>query len=300
MLQTILVPLDGSAFAERALPYAEALALWAEARLLLMRAVHLRSLPGWHRDAADRRAVEAAAQYLDQVAEGLRTSGLEVETAVLHGEAAAAILDEVRIAAADLVVMSTHGHGGLGRWLHGGVADQLLRQATVPVLLVPPTCDRGWDQGRPLRLLVPLDGSSFAEEALEPIGDLARTLEVEVRLLEIVEPSSVVGADGFVYAAFDPDGDLRTANSYLAEVCELLRARGAAVEASAFFGHPVAAIVEHAGDDGADLIALATHGHGDLAQMLIGNICSGRLEQGCVPLLLVRPDSIHRPPTASG
>ena len=68
---------------------------------------------------------------------------------------------------AGLVVMTTHGRSGLGRWLYGSVADQVLRRTDVPVLLVPAAGDRAWAAGTLRQILVPLDGSALAEEETE-------------------------------------------------------------------------------------------------------------------------------------
>ena len=87
--------------------------------------------------------------------------------------------------------MSTHGHGGLGRWLYGSVADEVLRRVPVPVLLVSAVCAQTWAQDQPLRVVAPLDGSDLAEEALGPARDLAATLGNELLLLGVVEPLAV-------------------------------------------------------------------------------------------------------------
>ena len=62
--------------------------------------------------------------------------------------------------------MSTHGRSAPGRWVYGSVADRVLRRASVPALLVPANCERQWPADGPLHVLVPLDGSDFAQEAL--------------------------------------------------------------------------------------------------------------------------------------
>jgi nucleotide-binding universal stress UspA family protein len=83
--------------------------------------------------AEDRRG---AAAYVQALAERLRAGGLSVEVAEPEGEAAAAILAQAHALRADLIAMTTHGLGGLGRALFGSVADEVLRHAPCPVLLV--------------------------------------------------------------------------------------------------------------------------------------------------------------------
>src|ERR1051326_3917222 len=91
-----------------------------------------------------------------------------VETTIPWGEPTDEILEQVRSARADLVVMATHGRSGLGRWLYGSVADEVLRRASVPIFLVPPGSYEPWSADRAPRILVPLDGSQLSQAALGP------------------------------------------------------------------------------------------------------------------------------------
>jgi nucleotide-binding universal stress UspA family protein len=140
----ILVPLDGSALAERALPLATELARQAGATLQLVRGVAWPSdrvpaaaslHPNSGADRIEHDQVFARA-YLAEVGERLIRQGLAVTTHLQVAPAAEAILARAAEAAADLIVMSTHGRGGLGRWAVGSVADRVLQSACMPVLLV--------------------------------------------------------------------------------------------------------------------------------------------------------------------
>src|SRR5207248_9695637 len=126
MLTTILIPLDGSPLAERALPYAEQMARVSAARLVLARAVQTHTLPGTDPAEAQVRVVDVAESYLRGLAARLADSGVHTEVAVPYGAPAPAILAEIGIRRPELVVMSTHGRGGLGRCVYGSVADQIL------------------------------------------------------------------------------------------------------------------------------------------------------------------------------
>jgi nucleotide-binding universal stress UspA family protein len=121
-LETGLVPLDGSALAERALPMVETLAGKPVRRVRLLRAI---STP-------DHRY--AAMQYLERIAQRLATHGLEAEFDVRTEDPA----DAIRHAASgvDLVILSTHGRGGLDRFRHGSIAERAMRELPTPVLLV--------------------------------------------------------------------------------------------------------------------------------------------------------------------
>ena len=146
MFQRILVPLDGSELAERALPYAKELAQQLGASLTILRVVNSLELtsaqafsgylPAEVYDAAFEDARRAAREYLETVAKGLAADGLAVDWVMRTGDPAGEVIEHEREGRADLVVMSTHGRSGLGRWVFGSVADRVLRGGTIPVLLV--------------------------------------------------------------------------------------------------------------------------------------------------------------------
>jgi nucleotide-binding universal stress UspA family protein len=149
MQSTILVPLDGSPLAEHALPYAERLARATSAHLILCRALSATKLQPEQIVAA----VGDARAYVQGVADQLAGRGSIVETTIPWGEPGDEILEQVRSARADLVVMATHGRSGLGRWLYGSVADEVLRRASVPMFLVPPGSDEPWSDHHAPRIL---------------------------------------------------------------------------------------------------------------------------------------------------
>jgi nucleotide-binding universal stress UspA family protein len=105
--------------------------------------------------------------------------------------------------------MSTHGRGGVGRWIYGSVADHLLRHAQVPVLLTSAAAQRVWAEGSPLRVLVPLDGSALAEEVLARLGALPAALRGELILARVVEmPSTAYTMYAGAYLGYDPQPEL--------------------------------------------------------------------------------------------
>src|SRR5581483_10854271 len=178
MPKLILVPLDGSPLGEQALPYAETLARASGARVVLVRAIRVSAFPGVDTTDAQVRAEQEAAEYLAVVAARLDAAGIAVETATPYGEAAAEILEEIGLRGADLVVMATRGRSGLVRLVHPGIAERVLVESRVPVLLVregqPERVLARLDEQPPL--LVPLDGSTFAEAALPVAAEVAEAL----------------------------------------------------------------------------------------------------------------------------
>jgi nucleotide-binding universal stress UspA family protein len=143
MIKKILVPLDGSKLAEKALPYAEALAQKFEAELILVRVLHpmlvvadYGAMAYYSQEAFQQEQVEANL-YLSNIDAELRARSFRVRSKVLDGlPVAEAIIDLARQEAVELVVMSTHGRSGLGRWVYGSVANKVLQQAPCPVFLV--------------------------------------------------------------------------------------------------------------------------------------------------------------------
>src|ERR687884_1849668 len=193
MFQQILVPLDGSERAERALPCAERLGVATGATLHLVHVVELVPPPegpfalayapgGIHGDLVAQETQQATA-YLDKVRERVVASGVPVRTEQMLGLAAATLLDYERDAGIDLVVMCSHGRSGLARFALGSVAEHLLRHGTAPVLLVHAF-------GPPITLqhaVVPLDGSAPAEAALRVVKGLAPDVVREVTLVRVIE-----------------------------------------------------------------------------------------------------------------
>jgi nucleotide-binding universal stress UspA family protein len=136
-LDTILVPLDGSALAEAALPRALELAEVSGARVLLLRAAQASTLLGADPTEAQVKVVSEAEAYLAEVQQRLTGQGrVTVETSVWYGPAAYAIVEAARIRRVDQIVMTTHGRSGLGRLLLGSVAESVLRGTTTPILLL--------------------------------------------------------------------------------------------------------------------------------------------------------------------
>ena len=146
MFKHLLVPLDGSTFAESALEYALSLADQYGSDLTLLQVLP----PGQYHWEAEMRAelphlqeeiqtaeTGDAAHYLHQKEDDLRARGYTVTALVIRGQGVPdAILDAAEEEQIDTIVMSTHGLTGVRRWLLGSVASRVVRHATVPVLLV--------------------------------------------------------------------------------------------------------------------------------------------------------------------
>jgi nucleotide-binding universal stress UspA family protein len=288
MLETIVVPLDGSALAGQAVPYAAALARAGDGKLVLL---HVSS-PLFLDDEPPFDPTPTT--------ERLRAAGVKAEVHGLDiygGGLAEAICEAAEDWRAGLIVMSTHGRGGLGRWLFGSVADRVLRTAAVPVLLIPAACERTWPGGHVSRILVPLDGSPLAEEALVPAGELAAALGAELTLLTVIEPLYDADPVGFPYHAADPEVDRTQARHYLDTVADRRLPSGVPARPQVVIDRPSSSIARIARARDADLIVMATHGHGGLARLLLGSVAVVTLQRAGLPILLVRPAAVRRAAT---
>jgi nucleotide-binding universal stress UspA family protein len=290
MYRSFLVPLDGSQLAARAVPLAEKLAARALGRLILMQAATARGYAASD-PAVQRIAVRSAEQYLGAVAAHLDEAP-RVEQAVFYGAPAEGILEEIQLRGADLVVMSTHGRGGLTRFLLGSVADEVFRHAPVPVLLVPAACERTWEGDRPLRILATLDGSTFAREALTAVVELARIGPVDLRLVQVVEAVPELGP--VVNArSVTSEAALAAARSALQREAASMAGVTHVVSSHALMGHPAEEIAFLAAALEADLIVMATHGRGGVSRAVAGSVAASTLQRAHTPLLLLRPYGVR-------
>lgn len=274
MFGQILVPLDGSELAERALPCAERLAQAGGGRIHLVRVRDLLAQAAWAPipayvpdDLCVREGQEVQAYLASQRARAA-AGGLAVQTAALNGNVAATLLDYEREAGIDLVVMCSHGRSGLARFALGSVAERLLRYGTAPLLLV-----RAFDAPVALaHAVVPLDGSARAEHALEMIAHLEGVVVREVTLLRVI----------------DRPAEGPAADDYLAVIAKRLPER-LTVHHHVEQGDPAARIIAAAGTEG--LVVMATHGRIGMARWALGSVADRVAHGGVAGLLLLRAHS---------
>ena len=191
-----------------------------------------------------------------------------------------------------MLVLTTHGRSGLTRTLLGSVADEVVRRAAGPVLLLPGAAPTDWLERPPegRRVLVTLDGSPLAEEVLGPACALAAALDAELLLVRVVLPlmPEYMAAQAVV-GRIEPEDSLVEAQGYLEAVAQHLRAYGVRVETHALLGSPIPTVVQLAQTSRADAIAMATHGRGGAARLVFGSVATGVLQRTAVPLLVLRP-----------
>jgi len=300
MYRSILVPLDGSACGEQALPLACSIARRSGAQLHLAH-VHVPSKPlgvdampalDGTIDAANRVREEV---YLASIVRRLQTNyQITAIARLLDGPVADALQRYTVASGIDLIVMSTHGRGGLSRFWLGSVTDRLVRWGPAPMLLVRP------HEPAPLvaqeqvfqHMLVPLDGSALAEQVLADAVALGTSTQTAYTLLHAIE--LVAGERGTEIYAVGLDepalAHVRTRTErYLERVAARLRAEGLRVQTAVVVGRAAPAILEYAHAQAVDLIALTAHGHSGIANML-GGVADKVIRTASVPVLLYRPD----------
>lgn len=311
MYQSILVPLDGSAFADNALPLATSLALKTNATIHLVRVhlpLHAAYTEGvlFYDDEMDKHFEEQDRAALNLTANKIKSEypELEVTTRLLDGEIAEAIALQCETGNHDLVVMTTHGRGAFGRLLLGSVADQLIRRLPGPVLLV-----RATDHEPKLsekveikNILIPLDGSELSEQILDPLIQLAKITGARCTLTRIVKPlppsdyppevMSVLHSVESVLERLEvmQKEIQEKAEKYLAEVADRLRAEGLTVETRVDEEpEPATAILHEAKKQPVDLIALSTHARHGLSRLFLGSVANKLIRSADVPILVQRP-----------
>ncbi|HUY77257.1 MAG TPA: universal stress protein [Ktedonobacterales bacterium] len=291
----ILVPLDGSSRAERALPIALQLATALRLPLTLARVIPPISPlptalgapvdPVVYQRLIDDTAAEAR-RYLERQATEVRKRGIVAETIQPNGDPGVELLALCASEPIALTVMTTHGRTGLARAALGSVADQLVRGATPPVLLIraaggdsenaEPLAESSSDVLR--RLIIPLDGSTIAEAALSAARPLADALAQTITLLAVIP-----------YTA--ETSERVAVRQYLAKQAEAfdaqLKAPTGRIEAIMQEGVvPSENILELAADIGG-MVVMATHGRGGLRRWALGSVTNEVIHRTQLPVLVV-------------
>lgn len=299
MYRSILLPLDGSSFAEEALPLAAHLASVEGAHLTLAHVIRPApdvdfKLPD--EDLAWRARIHAAASdALGEHAVKLKSSGVEASAEVREGAVVEALSQIAAQEKSDLIVLTTHGSGGFRRWWLGSVADALLRQGDTPVLLVRPWDDtesRLSERSRFGTVLVPLDGSPSSEAVLEHARWFRDRLGAHLIFVRVVpSPLEVGSLYGVPTVRLERDShrnQREEAQQYLETVVQRMgegSQETRVVEASS----AAEGVLEAARIHGADLITLATQGRSALGRMVLGSVADKVVRGAAVPVLAVRP-----------
>lgn len=298
-LPTILLPLDGSEMSERAAGMAVSVARRLGGRLLLLHVPEVLGLDmAWYTEAAHdpgagmvpvaELLAEARSQgeaYLARSAAALQADGLTVETVLGRDVPSRAIVRTAEETGARMIVMATHGWGGLTRWAFGSVADKVLHTSATPVLLVrsgaghvDPTLDQ---------IMVTLDGSLAALQALEDVRDLAAAPGCRVLLVHVIE-EPLVAPEGARFLTAQAAYRSKVERD-LDDQVRALAADGIDAHFDILAGDDVAeAILKRSRGTEIDLVCLTTHGRGGLERWALGSVTDRVIRESDAPVLVRR------------
>ena len=286
-MRRILVPLDGSELSASILPDA-CRAAGPDGEILLIRDdAALTVNPETGRNA--RRPSREADNWLEEKAESLRREGFRVEVKLMSMPNAAACIDRAAEEFdVDMIACATHGRGPLGRLAHGAVAWHALAHSSVPVLMrhgltQPPTSP----EPKRRHILVPLDGSTFAETALPLAAELAREWQASMTLVRVI-PDSPARSRPYAWYELPPEYaqvEREDAAAYLQGIEQQLELP---VETKLLTGPTVPDALIHATSAwNITDIVMASHGRTGLSRVILGSVTDALVQRLHCPIIVV-------------
>ena len=306
-MTVVLTPIDGSARALRAVPWAAKLA-GSGGTILLLRVIpakpayaeSLLALAGVGEGEDGVQRIRDAWQAvtnadLEEAAQTLAGSNVTVERLLAEGEPDEAIVETAARRGVDLIAMASHGRGAIGRAIFGSVADRVARASPSPVLILRTPEDDAGGEAVVSRLVVPLDGSAIAEQALPVAARLARQLSVPVHVVRAIDPAATIPvAPGIFGAAPGISAEVTEqiwgeaeaqAKTTVRDAVQSLLADGVEATGATLNGSPFFAISE--ATQPGDLLVLTSHGRGGVRRWLLGSVAEKLVREAPAPVLLV-------------
>lgn len=298
---TILLPLDGSELAEKAIWLAARIADRMRGQVLLLSVPEVYGLdPAWYSGATieagapmipvDELMADARGKcesYMSEATRKLEGQGISVDAVIVEAAAEQAIVATAEERGAWLIVMASHGWGGMTRWALGSTADKVLRSATTPVAIV--RADAEHIDPKLDQLMLALDGSREAEAALIRMRVLAQALDSHLSIVHvIVEPTIAFESAALLEAEAQHHARMER---YFAGIVEELREYGVEADYELLVGQdPAAALLDRQALDDVDLLAITTHGHGGISRLAFGSVADRVLRSANTPVLVHRID----------
>lgn len=295
MIKRVLIPLDGSELAEKVVPHLVRLVAAERTEILLISALS-RAIPAFADlaiPALDEVITLAGSEIEDSVSrvEGqLRQLGFSVSRQYLLGLPSDCILQMAEEEHIDLIAMSTHGRTGVGRALLGSVADQVVRHTQKPVLL---TSSKTVSRTEPSlqTVLVPLDGTRFAESALPFAQRFAQEQGATLLLLRVIEPPNLSEPELMSGSSQSleviQESLVKIATSYLERIRRRLQLAGVNATQQVEMGQPAFAITQTANSENVDLIVMSTHGRTGIERLVYGSVASQVIHDATCPILFL-------------
>jgi nucleotide-binding universal stress UspA family protein len=297
--ELIVVPLDGSEQAEQVIPYAEALR-GRGGTLLFFQVINpsgpargifgdieiaVEDLIEQERNASKARLTEIGEQWGDVLKK-------KPEVEAYAGDTVDAIKAIVTDRDATMLAIASSGRGTLSRLAFGSVADTLMREAPAPTLIVHPNKDDEVSAVEFKRILVPLDGSEIAEQALPEAARLSNNAKLPVVLVQVINPSMELSMVGQGMAPINADlyNDVESdfinqANEALDRGANQLGGVKAGITKTVLEGGTVEAI-QHYSEPG-DLIVMTSHGRTGFRRFLLGSVAQKIIHERVAPVVLV-------------
>ncbi|QPV63656.1 universal stress protein [Halosimplex litoreum] len=292
MYETILVPTDGSAHAERAARHAVSLAEAFGASVTVLGVADIAAAAGpFDAGGVSREFRERVRSESESVVEetvALADDRVPVKTAVVDGDPAKAIVEYADEGEFDAVAMGTHGRRGLSRLVFGSVARYVVRHTTRPVLTARET-DAGlvtdYDD-----VLVPTDGSDAAEAAVAHGIAVADAFDATVHAVTVVDLGGMTTGSGVEPPTQRLERQTEAGEETVEAVAERARDEGLDATATVVHGFPSADLLDYVDEEGVDIVAMGTHGRTGLDRVLLGSTTERVLTRSPVPVLAVHPD----------
>lgn len=281
----VLVPLDGSGLAERAIPYAKNFAKTKGSEIILL------TVSTTSTGQLDR----PMKAYLELNTKELQSQGIKTSTAIAHGNVADEIIKFADINKIDLIIISTHGHSGIKRWVLGSVALKVLYGTCIPVFLIKSRAHK-IASVEFKKILLPLDGSPFSEASIPYVKDLAKGTGGEIILLRVNEPPALpADRSPAIKPSWEEYRDIliaeiqRQTDEYLEGIRANLEKSGIKVKSQATLGKATEGILQVAQKEDINLIAMTTQGRTGVSRWVYGSVASRIVEESLQPVLLIRP-----------
>ncbi len=268
MYDQVLIPLDGSPFAEEIIPYALGLARSADATIALFRAVQ------------HEGELAEAEDYVSGLAGRLGAKG---EVATIRTDPASAIVAEMERRPDTMVALTTHGRGGLLETILGSVALSVLHDAPRPVLVYRPRggegAGRAGEHANIDTVVVPLDGSSFSERILPHAVDMAEAVKASFTLVQVLPAAPT-------RPAMTPPGDVLE-STYVRRWAEKIKEdHGIGVEWDVLHGPPADAIRRYLSGRSDVVLAMSSHARPRLKETVFGSVTHECVRRAGVPILV--------------
>jgi nucleotide-binding universal stress UspA family protein len=284
MIKSVLVPLDGSDLAEEAIGYARPIAERHNAQIHLVFVIS---------QDADASEDDDARIYLSGIAEQL---GPQTQVHVRIGTPAEEIIETGDSLEEPLIVMTTHGRTGFGRWIYGSVADKVVHASEAPVLLL--RSGAGELDGKSIeKILAPVDGSAYSEAALNFAKSMAKTFDAELHVARVAETASLYSSLGYeTYApgAGQPMSDVveymvNETHKYITGLTRGLRDQGYRVQGVVLEGFAGEELLAYERKVEPQIVVMATRGRSGFDRFIFGSVAERILKSGQTPVLMVKP-----------